>query len=331
MISFECYELRKPAIDKCLAKYNIKSLQEADELLKAKDIDIHKIIKGIQPICFEDACWAYVLGGAIALKSGEKDPYVLAKIIGEALQAFCTLGSVADQRQIGIGHGELAARLLNEKTNCFAMVAGHDSFAGAEGANAITNSVKTVRKNPLQVILLGLGKDAAYMIARISGFTYVQTDFNHTTGELTTIGKTAFSDDIRAKVKCYGAHSVDEGVAIMKENKADVSITGNATNMSRFTIPVVGTYKKWCNDNGKSYFSVASGGGTGRTINPDEAGAGAASYGLTDNLGKMHADAQFAGSSSVPGHVEMMGYIGMGNNPMVGATVSIAVKISELY
>lgn len=329
-MNFECYEIRKPAIDKCLAKYNLASLQAADVLLKSKGVDAQKLIKGIQPICFEDAWWAYVLGGAIALQSGEKDPAKLAEIVGEGLQAFCIPGSVADQRQIGIGHGKLAARLLSEETECFAMVAGHDSFAGAEGANAITNSVKNIRKKPLRVILLGLGKDAAYMIARISGFTYVQTDLNYATGELLTIGETAFSSDIRANVKCYGAHSIDEGVAIMKAAGADVSITGNATNMSRFTIPVVGTYKKWCVDNGKAYFSVASGGGTGRSINPDEAGAGAASYGLTDSLGKMHADAQFAGSSSVPGHVEMMGYIGMGNNPMVGATVTMAVTISGL-
>lgn len=330
MINFECYDVRKTAIEDCLHKYGLTTLLEADTLLKNKGLDVHKIIKGIQPICFEDACWAYVLGGAIALKSGGKDPAKLAEIIGEALQAFCIPGSVADQRQIGVGHGKLAARLLNEETECFAMVAGHDSFAGAEGANAITSSVKDIRKKPLRVILLGLGKDAAYMIARISGFTYVQTDFKHAESELVLVGETAFSQDIRAQVKCYGAHSIDEGVAIMKAADTDVSITGNATNMSRFTIPVVGTYKKWCVDNGKDYFSVASGGGTGRSINPDEAGAGAASYGLTDSLGKMHADAQFAGSSSVPGHVEMMGYVGMGNNPMVGATVTMAVKIAQL-
>lgn len=330
MINFECYDIRKPAIEECLKKYGLSTLQEAQDLLNSKGLDISKIIKNIQSICFEDACWAYILGGAIAIKSGEKSPAKLAEIVGEALQSFCIPGSVADQRKIGLGHGKLAARLLDEKTQCFAMVAGHDSFAGAEGASAITESVKSVRDTPLKIILLGLGKDAAYMISRISGFTYIQTEYDYFSSTLNIMQEVPFSSDIRANVKCYGANSVDEGVAIMKMSGVDVSITGNATNMSRFTIPVVGTYKKWCYDNSKSYFSVASGGGTGRSINPDEAGAGAASYGLTDNLGKMHADAQFAGSSSVPGHVEMMGYIGMGNNPMVGATVTVAVKISQL-
>ena len=286
-------------------------------------------MQGIQPIAFENAVWAYTLGAAIALKKGVKSAAEAAECIGEGLQAFCIPGSVADQRKVGLGHGNLGAMLLSESTHCFAFLAGHESFAAAEGAIGIARTANKVRKEPLKVILNGLGKDAAYIISRINGFTHVETEYNQYTGELTIVKTTAFSDGDRAKVLCYGADDVNEGVAIMRHENVDVSITGNSTNPTRFQHPVAGTYKKWCVENGKKYFSVASGGGTGRTLHPDNMAAGPASYGMTDTMGRMHSDAQFAGSSSVPAHVEMMGLIGMGNNPMVGATVAVAVAVSE--
>ena len=329
MITFEGYDRRRDSINACLNSYGIESLESAEGLLKDRGINAHSIVRGIQSICFDDACWAYVLGGAVAVKKGAATAPDIAEAIGEGLQAFCIPGSVASHRQVGLGHGRLASMLLKDETKCFAFLAGHESYAAAEGAIGIVNSANKVRTQPLQVILNGLGKDAAYIIARINGFTYVRTQYDYKTGELKVVDERAFSQGIRAAVRCYGADDVQEGVAIMIREGVNVSITGNSTNMTRYQHPVAGTYKKWCNDNGQTYFSVASGGGTGRTVHPDDNGAGPASYGLTDTLGRMHCDAQFAGSSSVPAHVEMMGYIGMGNNPMVGATVAMAVAISQ--
>ena len=329
MALFESYERRIKQIEETLNKYGIKSLDEAKKVCDDKEIDVAKIVRGIQPICFDNACWAYIVGAAIAIKSGVKTAAEAAKKIGEGLQSFCIPGSVADDRKVGIGHGNLGAMLLSEETECFAFLAGHESFAAAEGAIGIANSANKVRKKPLRVILNGLGKDAAQIISRINGFTYVQTEFDYYTGKLKIVKETSYSDGPRSKVKCYGADDVREGVAIMHHEKVDVSITGNSTNPTRFQHPVAGTYKKECIELGKKYFSVASGGGTGRTLHPDNMAAGPASYGMTDTMGRMHSDAQFAGSSSVPAHVEMMGLIGMGNNPMVGATVAVAVAIEE--
>ncbi|MDR3591609.1 MAG: GGGtGRT protein [Negativicutes bacterium] len=329
MITFEGIDRRREGIANCLQAYGIESLEEARSLLESRGIDAFAIVRGIQSICFDDACWAYILGGAAALKKGIADAADIAETIGEGLQAFCIPGSVAVHRKVGLGHGRLAAKLLREDTKCFAFLAGHESFAAAEGAIGIVQSANKVRKQPLQVILNGLGKDAAYIISRVNGFTYVRTQYDYHTGELAIVNERAFSKGERAAVRCYGADDVQEGVAIMIREGVDVSITGNSTNMTRFQHPVAGTYKKWCWDNGKAYFSVASGGGTGRTVHPDDNGAGPASYGLTDTVGRMHCDAQFAGSSSVPAHVEMMGFLGMGNNPMVGATVAMAVAISQ--
>ena len=328
-VKFEGKERRLAKIEKCLAEYGLSSLEEARDLCLSKGIDVDAIVKGVQPIAFENASWAYTLGAAVAIKSGVKTAYEASEKIGIGLQAFCIPGSVAEQRNVGLGHGNLGARLLSEETKCFAFLAGHESFAAAEGAIGIARTANKVRKEPLRVILNGLGKDAAYIISRINGFTYVKTDYDFYTGELKVLETKAFSDGERAAVKCYGANDVLEGVAIMKEEGVDVSITGNSTNPTRFQHLVAGTYKKWALENGKSYFSVASGGGTGRTLHPDNMAAGPASYGLTDSMGRMHGDAQFAGSSSVPAHVEMMGLIGMGNNPMVGATVATAVAIAE--
>ena len=329
MALFESYERRINQINETLNKYGISSLEEAEKICKDKGIDVIDIVKGIQPICFENAGWAYLVGAAIAIKKGIKVAADAAEAIGEGLQAFCIPGSVADDRKVGIGHGNLGAMLLREDTKCFAFLAGHESFAAAEGAIGIAKTANKVRKVPLQVILNGLGKDAAKIISRINGFTYVQTDFDYATGKLNIVSEKAYSDGERAKVRCYGANDVREGVAIMHQEKVDVSITGNSTNPTRFQHPVAGTYKKECNEIGKKYFSVASGGGTGRTLHPDNMAAGPASYGMTDTMGRMHSDAQFAGSSSVPAHVEMMGLIGMGNNPMVGMTVAVAVAIEE--
>ncbi|MDE5996469.1 MAG: GGGtGRT protein [Eubacterium sp.] len=328
-VKFEGKERRLAKIEKCLAEYGLSSLEEARDLCLSKGIDVDAIVKGVQPIAFENASWAYTLGAAVAIKSGVKTASEASEKIGIGLQAFCIPGSVAEQRNVGLGHGNLGARLLSEETKCFAFLAGHESFAAAEGAIGIARTANKVRKEPLRVILNGLGKDAAYIISRINGFTYVKTDYDFYTGELNVLETKAFSDGERAAVKCYGANDVLEGVAIMKEEGVDVSITGNSTNPTRFQHLVAGTYKKWALENGKSYFSVASGGGTGRTLHPDNMAAGPASYGLTDSMGRMHGDAQFAGSSSVPAHVEMMGLIGMGNNPMVGATVATAVAIEE--
>ena len=330
MALFESYERRIKQIEETLNKYGIKSLDEAKKVCDDKEIDVAKIVRGIQPICFDNACWAYTVGAAIAIKSGVKTAAEAAKKIGEGLQSFCIPGSVADDRKVGIGHGNLGAMLLSEETECFAFLAGHESFAAAEGAIGIANSANKVRKKPLRVILNGLGKDAAQIISRINGFTYVQTEFDYYTGKLKIVKEISYSDGPRSKVKCYGADDVREGVAIMHHEKVDVSITGNSTNPTRFQHPVAGTYKKECVELGKKYFSVASGGGTGRTLHPDNMAAGPASYGMTDTMGRMHSDAQFAGSSSVPAHVEMMGLIGMGNNPMVGATVAVAVAIEEV-
>ena len=327
-IRFEGYERRIDKINSELKKYGIKNLEAARELCLQHGVNVEEIVKGVQPIAFENAVWAYTLGCAIAFKKGVKSAAEAAECIGLGLQAFCIPGSVADQRQVGLGHGNLGAMLLREETDCFAFLAGHESFAAAEGAIGIARNANKARKKPLRVILNGLGKDAAYIISRINGFTYVQTKYDYYTGELKIVKETAFSDGERAKVRCYGADDVNEGVAIMREEKVDVSITGNSTNPTRFQHPVAGTYKKWCQENGRKYFSVASGGGTGRTLHPDNVAAGPASYGMTDTLGRMHSDAQFAGSSSVPAHVEMMGLIGMGNNPMVGATVACAVAVS---
>ena len=329
MVNFEGYGRRIDTINKCLAEYGFNSLEEVKELCTSKGVDVDGIVRGIQPIAFENAVWAYTLGCGIALKKGLTNAAEAAEAIGLGLQAFCIPGSVADSRKVGIGHGNLAAMLLREETKCFAFLAGHESFAAAEGAIGIAKTANKVRKEPLKVILNGLGKDAAFIISRINGFTYVETDYDFTTDTLNIVRTKAYSDGEKAKVKCYGANDVLEGVAIMKQESVDVSITGNSTNPTRFQHLVAGTYKKWANENGKKYFSVASGGGTGRTLHPDNVAAGPASYGLTDSMGRMHGDAQFAGSSSVPAHVEMMGLIGAGNNPMVGMTVAIAVAIEE--
>ena len=329
MALFESYERREKQILAKLAEYGINSIEEAAEVTKAAGLDVYKMIEGIQPICFENACWAYTVGAAIAIKKGCRKASEAAAAIGEGLQSFCIPGSVADQRKVGLGHGNLGKMLLEEETDCFAFLAGHESFAAAEGAIGIAEKANKVRKKPLRVILNGLGKDAAKIISRINGFTYVQTDYDYYTGELKEVSRTAYSDGLRSKVNCYGANDVREGVAIMWKEGVDVSITGNSTNPTRFQHPVAGTYKKECIEQGKKYFSVASGGGTGRTLHPDNMAAGPASYGMTDTLGRMHSDAQFAGSSSVPAHVEMMGLIGAGNNPMVGMTVAVAVSIEE--
>ncbi len=329
MALFEGYEQRIDQINALLSKYGIGSLEEARAICDDYGVDVYSIVKKVQPICFENACWAYITGAAVAIKKGQKEASEIASTLGEGLQAFCVPGSVAFQRKVGLGHGNLASMLLHEGTRCFAFIAGHESFAAAEGAIGIANSANKVRKEPLKVILNGLGKDAAYIIARVNGFTHVETRFDYFTGELEVVKETAFSDGDRAKVRCYGADDVREGVAINHLEKVDVSITGNSTNPTRFQHPVAGTYKKECVEQGKKYFSVASGGGTGRTLHPDNMAAGPASYGLTDTMGRMHCDAQFAGSSSVPAHVEMMGLIGMGNNPMVGASVAVAVAISQ--
>lgn len=329
MALFESYERREKQILDVLAQYGIKSIEETAEITKAKGLDIYKLVEGIQPICFENAKWAYTVGCAIAIKKGCTRAADAAAAIGEGLQAFCIPGSVADQRKVGLGHGNLGNMLLEEETECFAFLAGHESFAAAEGAIGIAEKANKVRQKPLRVILNGLGKDAAQIIARINGFTYVETEMDYYTGEVKEVFRKAYSDGLRAKVNCYGANDVTEGVAIMWKEGVDVSITGNSTNPTRFQHPVAGTYKKECTDKGKKYFSVASGGGTGRTLHPDNMAAGPASYGMTDTMGRMHSDAQFAGSSSVPAHVEMMGLIGMGNNPMVGATVACAVAVEE--
>ena len=326
---FESYERRIDHINEVLAQYGINGIDEAKAICDAKGIDPYKMCEETQPICFENAKWAYVVGAAIAIKKGCTNAADAAEAIGEGLQAFCIAGSVADDRKVGIGHGNLAARLLREETQCFAFLAGHESFAAAEGAIKIAEMANKVRKNPLRVILNGLGKDAAKIISRINGFTYVQTQFDYYTGEVAVVEETAYSDGLRAKVRCYGVDDVREGVAVMWKEDVDVSITGNSTNPTRFQHPVAGTYKKERVLAGKKYFSVASGGGTGRTLHPDNMGAGPASYGMTDTLGRMHSDAQFAGSSSVPAHVEMMGFLGMGNNPMVGATVAVAVAVQQ--
>ena len=329
MALFESYERRINQVNAALNKYGIASLDEAKKICDDKGIDVYNLIKSIQPICFENACWAYITGTAIAIKKGCTKAADAAEAIGEGLQAFCIPGSVADDRKVGLGHGNLAAMLLREETKCFAFLAGHESFAAAEGAIGIANSANKVRKEPLQVILNGLGKDAAQIISRINGFTFVETKFDYMTGKLEIVSEKAYSNGPRAKVRCYGADDVREGVAIMHQEKVDVSITGNSTNPTRFQHPVAGTYKKECIEQGKKYFSVASGGGTGRTLHPDNMAAGPASYGMTDTMGRMHSDAQFAGSSSVPAHVEMMGLLGAGNNPMVGMTVAVAVAIEE--
>ncbi len=328
-VTFESYERRIDKINKTLAEYGIKDLEDARAICLSKGVDAESIVRGIQPIAFENAVWAYTVGAAIAIKKGCTKAADAAAALGIGLQSFCIPGSVADQRKVGLGHGNLAAMLLSEDTKCFCFLAGHESFAAAEGAIGIAKTANKVRKTPLKVILNGLGKDAAFIISRINGFTYVQTKYDYYTGELKIVKETAYSDGDRAKVKCYGCDDVNEGVAVMRYESVDVSITGNSTNPTRFQHPVAGTYKKWAIENGKKYFSVASGGGTGRTLHPDNMAAGPASYGMTDTMGRMHSDAQFAGSSSVPAHVEMMGLIGMGNNPMVGASVAIAVAVEE--
>lgn len=329
MAKFEGYERRIAKIEAFLQKQGIESLEAAKEMCEQKGMDVPGMVKGIQPICFENACWAYTLGAAVALKRGCTKAADAAEAIGEGLQAFCIPGSVADGRKVGLGHGNLAAMLLREETKCFAFLAGHESFAAAEGAIGIAKSANKVRKEPLRVILNGLGKDAAQIISRVNGFTYVQTVFDYYSSKLSIVKEKAYSQSERANVRCYGADDVMEGVAIMTLEGVDISITGNSTNPTRFQHPVAGTYKKECTEKGRRYFSVASGGGTGRTLHPDNMAAGPASYGMTDTMGRMHSDAQFAGSSSVPAHVEMMGLIGMGNNPMVGATVAVAVAIEE--
>ena len=332
MALFESYERREKQILAVLKEYGIDSIEGAAEVTKAAGLDVYKMVEGIQPICFENAKWAYTVGAAIAIKKGCRRAADAAAAIGEGLQAFCIPGSVADQRKVGLGHGNLGKMLLEEETKCFAFLAGHESFAAAEGAIGIAEKANKVRKEPLRVILNGLGKDAAQIIARVNGFTYVETEMDYYTGEVKEVLRKCYSKDPespRAKVNCYGANDVTEGVAIMWKEGVDVSITGNSTNPTRFQHPVAGTYKKECIDAGKKYFSVASGGGTGRTLHPDNMAAGPASYGMTDTMGRMHSDAQFAGSSSVPAHVEMMGLIGMGNNPMVGATVAVAVSVEE--
>ena len=329
MINFEGYNRRIDKINKCLTEYGIKSLADAKKICSDKGINVDEIVKGIQNIAFENAVWAYILGCAIAIIKKSKTASDAAENIGIGLQAFCIPGSVADQRQVGLGHGNLGAMLLKDETKCFCFLAGHESFAAAEGAIGIARTANVVRKVPLKVILNGLGKDAAFIISRINGFTYVKTKYDYYTGKLSIESATAYSDGERAKVKVYGCDDVSEGVAIMQHENVDVSITGNSTNPTRFQHPVAGTYKKWTTENNKKYFSVASGGGTGRTLHPDNMAAGPASYGMTDTMGRMHSDAQFAGSSSVPAHVEMMGLIGMGNNPMVGATVALAVAVNQ--
>ena len=329
MALFESYERREKQVLAALNKYGINTIEEAAEVTKAAGLDVYKMVEGIQPICFENAKWAYTVGAAIAIKKGCKKASDAAAAIGEGLQAFCIPGSVADQRKVGLGHGNLGKMLLEEDTQCFAFLAGHESFAAAEGAIGIAEKANKVRKEPLRVILNGLGKDAAQIIARINGFTYVETEMDYYTGEVKEVFRKAYSEGLRAKVNCYGANDVTEGVAIMHKEGVDVSITGNSTNPTRFQHPVAGTYKKECIEQGKKYFSVASGGGTGRTLHPDNMAAGPASYGMTDTMGRMHSDAQFAGSSSVPAHVEMMGLIGAGNNPMVGMTVAVAVAVEE--
>ena len=329
MALFESYERREKQILAKLAEYGINSIEEAAEVTKAAGLDVYKMVEGIQPICFENAKWAYTVGAAIAIKKGCTKAADAAAAIGEGLQSFCIPGSVADQRKVGLGHGNLGKMLLEEDTECFAFLAGHESFAAAEGAIRIAEKANKVRKKPLRVILNGLGKDAAQIIARINGFTYVETEYDYYTGELKEVFRKPYSTGLRAKVNCYGANDVREGVAIMWKEDVDVSITGNSTNPTRFQHPVAGTYKKERIEAGKKYFSVASGGGTGRTLHPDNMAAGPASYGMTDTLGRMHSDAQFAGSSSVPAHVEMMGLIGAGNNPMVGMTVAVAVAVEE--
>ena len=329
MALFESYERIIDKINEVLAGYGIASIEEAQKITKDAGLDVYNQIKSIQPICFENACWAYTVGAAIAIKKGCKTAAEAAAAIGEGLQSFCIPGSVADQRKVGLGHGNLGKMLLEEDTDCFCFLAGHESFAAAEGAIGIAEKANKVRKKPLRVILNGLGKDAAKIISRINGFTYVQTEYDYYTGELKEVQRISYSDGLRSKVNCYGANDVREGVAIMWKEGVDVSITGNSTNPTRFQHPVAGTYKKECVEKGKKYFSVASGGGTGRTLHPDNMAAGPASYGMTDTLGRMHSDAQFAGSSSVPAHVEMMGLIGAGNNPMVGMTVAVAVSVEE--
>uniref|UniRef100_UPI0040569F46 GGGtGRT protein n=1 Tax=Candidatus Electronema sp. TaxID=2698783 RepID=UPI0040569F46 len=329
MALFEGYERRINKINAVLAEYGIKDLAEAKQLCLDAGVDVYAIVKDVQPICFENACWAYIAGAAIALKKGQKKAVEIASTLGIGLQAFCIPGSVAENRKVGIGHGNLAARLLSEETKCFAFLAGHESFAAAEGAIGIAKSANRVRTEPLRVILNGLGKDAAYIISRINGFTYVKTQYDYAGSVLNIVLEKSFSSGERAKVRCYGADDVREGVAINHLEGVDVSITGNSTNPTRFQHPVAGTYKKECLELGKKYFSVASGGGTGRTLHPDNMAAGPASYGMTDTMGRMHSDAQFAGSSSVPAHVEMMGFIGMGNNPMVGASVAVAVALQQ--
>ena len=329
MALFENYDRRIDKINGVLKQYGIESVEACREMCQAKGFDPYEIVKGIQPICFENACWAYTVGAAIAMKKGVKTAAEAATAIGEGLQAFCIDGSVADDRKVGLGHGNLGAMLLSEESECFCFLAGHESFAAAEGAIGIVKNANKARKKPLRVILNGLGKDAAQIISRINGFTYVQTQFDYYTGELKIVREIRYSEGERANVRCYGADDVREGVAIMHSEGVDVSITGNSTNPTRFQHPVAGTYKKECIEQGKKYFSVASGGGTGRTLHPDNMAAGPASYGMTDTMGRMHSDAQFAGSSSVPAHVEMMGFLGMGNNPMVGATVAVAVAVEE--
>jgi hypothetical protein len=329
MALFEGYERRIDKVNAALAEHGIKDLEEAKKICDNAGVDVYTIVKDVQPICFENACWAYIAGAAIALKKGQTRAADIASTLGIGLQSFCIPGSVAEDRRVGIGHGNLAAMLLSEDTRCFAFLAGHESFAAAEGAIGIANSANRVRTEPLRVILNGLGKDAAYIISRINGFTYVKTRFNYLDGTLAVVEEKPFSTGERAKVRCFGADDVREGVAINHLEGVDVSITGNSTNPTRFQHPVAGTYKKECSEQGKRYFSVASGGGTGRTLHPDNMAAGPASYGMTDTMGRMHCDAQFAGSSSVPAHVEMMGFIGMGNNPMVGASVAVAVALQQ--
>ncbi len=329
MALFESYERRIDNVNAVLNENGIASLEEAKKICDDAGVDAYNIVRGIQPICFENACWAYTVGAAIALKRGVKSAAEAAEVIGIGLQSFCIKGSVADDRKVGLGHGNLGAMLLRDDTKCFAFLAGHESFAAAEGAIGIARNANKARKTPLRVILNGLGKDAAQIISRINGFTYVQTQFDYFTGELKIVREIPYSKGERAAVRCYGADDVREGVAIMHKEGVDVSITGNSTNPTRFQHPVAGTYKKECVEQGKKYFSVASGGGTGRTLHPDNMAAGPASYGMTDTMGRMHSDAQFAGSSSVPAHVEMMGFLGMGNNPMVGATVAVAVAVNE--
>ena len=329
MALFESYERRINQITPVLAEYGISSIEECLDICKSYGFNPYDIVAGVQPICFENARWAYTVGAAIAIKKGVKTAAEAAEAIGIGLQAFCIPGSVAADRKVGLGHGNLGAMLLRDETKCFAFLAGHESFAAAEGAIGIVRNANKARKEPLRVILNGLGKDAAQIISRINGFTYVQTQFDYYTGELKTVREVAYSDGERAAVRCYGCDDVREGVAVMHHEGVDVSITGNSTNPTRFQHPVAGTYKKECIEQGKKYFSVASGGGTGRTLHPDNMAAGPASYGMTDTMGRMHSDAQFAGSSSVPAHVEMMGFLGMGNNPMVGATVAVAVAVAE--